>query len=255
MTLILRLLITFLTLIVLVQPTIAQTSHSSALPATNKYFIDKLLPIIHTVNQRIAEQRARLMRAYMHFKQYGLINVVEQTWLADLAREYAVTPNFTNAATWYTLLKRVDILPTSLVLAQAINESAWGRSRFAKQANNYFGQWCYQPGCGIVPAQRPLGKTYEVRVFNDPSSSVKYYYRNLNTNRAYQALRDKRFEIRQRTGDLDSVQLAAGLINYSQRRDAYIDSIQQLITHFNLQQYDQSYYQLFASFSEMPFVL
>ena len=44
------------------------------------------------------------------------------------------------------LMLRVDVLPVSLALAQAANESAWGTSRFALQGNNIFGQWCYEPG-------------------------------------------------------------------------------------------------------------
>lgn len=52
------------------------------------------------------------------------------------------------------MLLRVDVLPKALVLTQAANESAWGTSRFAVQANNYFGQWCYRTGCGLVPRER-----------------------------------------------------------------------------------------------------
>ncbi len=66
---------------------------------------------------------------------------------------------------WLTeMLKRVNVLPEALVLTQAANESAWGTSRFATQANNLFGQWCYKQGCGIVPAQRAAGKLTKFKI-------------------------------------------------------------------------------------------
>jgi Uncharacterized FlgJ-related protein len=46
---------------------------------------------------------------------------------------------FKDDASIEDLLSSVDIVPTSLVLAQAAYESSWGRSRFAKHYHNYFG--------------------------------------------------------------------------------------------------------------------
>ena len=40
---------------------------------------------------------------------------------------------------------------------QAANESAWGTSRFARIGLNFFGQWCYSKGCGMVPKRRNTG--------------------------------------------------------------------------------------------------
>ncbi len=48
------------------------------------------------------------------------------------------------------LLRRVDVIPVSLVLAQAANESVWGTSRFAVDGNNLFGQWCYEEGLQVL---------------------------------------------------------------------------------------------------------
>ncbi|MDZ7825939.1 MAG: glucosaminidase domain-containing protein [Gammaproteobacteria bacterium] len=45
-------------------------------------------------------------------------------------------------------LRRADEIPPSLVLAQAAAESAWGTSRFARMANNLFGQPRFTEGCG-----------------------------------------------------------------------------------------------------------
>ena len=46
----------------------------------------------------------------------------------------------TRADTLRELLRRVDVIPPSLVLAQGAIESGWGTSRFARQGNNLYGQ-------------------------------------------------------------------------------------------------------------------
>ena len=228
-------------LIVLSSAAVAATIPTTLnLSPQRQQFIEKLLPIIHQLNQHIAMQRARLLRVHTRFQRHQPLNAFDQSWLMNLAREYRVKPNFDNTKTWELLQKRVDMLPPSLVLAQAINESGWGSSRFAKQGNNYFGQWCYKQGCGIVPAQRSAGATHEVKVFHSPSQSVQQYFRNLNTNKAYLPLRDERMQARQNGAALNGVQLAKGLVNYSQRRQAYITSIQTLITRFKLHQFDSN---------------
>jgi len=90
----------------------------------------------------------------------------------------------------------VDTIPPSLALAQAANESAWGTSRFARQAHNYYGQWCFEKGCGIVPDRRDANKSHEVAAFDSPRESVARYLHNLNSNSAYKSLRDIRSRLK-----------------------------------------------------------
>ena len=87
------------------------------------------------------------------------------------------------------LMRRVDEIPASLVLAQAANESAWGTSRFTLEGNNIFGQWCYTPGCGIVPNRRISGATHEVQKFDSIAGAIESYFININSNSAYRYLR------------------------------------------------------------------
>ena len=217
---------------------ISYAETGKALSSDNQQFIDTLVPVIHSINADIEKQRVRLQRCYAQFQRHHKVGWTDRIWLNHLAKAYRVEPDFTNEQTWTILLDRVDVLPTSLVLAQASNESAWGQSRFAKEGNNYFGQWCYTKGCGIVPARRDAGKIHEVQVFHNQSDSIKSYYQNLNTNATYQTLRDIRAQQREKQGKLDSIELAQGLTPYSQRKAAYVKSIQEMIQHFDLQQYD-----------------
>ncbi len=130
---------------------------------------------------------------------------------------------------WSRLAKRVDVVPVELALAQAANESAWGTSRFARQGNNFFGQWCYTSGCGIVPTRRNAGATHEVKAFDSPGASVRAYIHNLNTAKAYQPLRGIRLHLRRNKQPLDAMIMASGLSGYSERGAAYVKNIRTII--------------------------
>ena len=80
---------------------------------------------------------------------------IDKYKLKKISNIYLYNAKSKFSPSWFNeMLKRVDIIPISLVLAQAANESSWGESRFAKKGNNYFGMWCYTPKCGIVPQKK-----------------------------------------------------------------------------------------------------
>jgi Bax protein len=129
---------------------------------------------------------------------------------------------------WH-LLQRVDVVPVSLVVAQAANESAWGKSRFAREGNNLFGIWCYTEGCGIVPKLRKDEAKHEVRRYDSFKDSVVDYMKNINRHRAYQKLREIRAAERAAGRQLSGHRLAAGLGKYSEIGDDYIKRIRAII--------------------------
>ena len=212
--------------------------HANTLTAEQTQFITTLSPAIHKANQHILADRTRLIILHKQFEKQPRLSNRDQQWLNKLATQYKINPDFSKKQTWQSLLTRVDIVPTALVLAQAINESGWGRSRFAKIGNNYFGQWCYVKGCGIVPAKRPPGKTYEVKRFSSVDSAITHYLQNLNTNPSYKALRELRQQLRDKNKPLNPLELSHGLSRYSQRRATYVKSIQVIIADYQLQRYD-----------------
>jgi Bax protein len=89
------------------------------------------------------------------------------------------------------LLNRVNVLPISMMLAQAIVESGWGGSRFAQKGNALFGQWTWDKKKGISPTgiYKP---SFAVKSFKNLQDSVDAYILNLNTHPAYEKLRNYR---------------------------------------------------------------
>ncbi|VAY87486.1 BAX protein [hydrothermal vent metagenome] len=134
-------------------------------------------------------------------------------------------------------LKHIDIVPISIVLSQAAVESGWGRSRFAKQANNIFGQWTWN-GKGLVPRSRDANKKYKIKVFNSLEASVRGYLINLNIGHGYVDFRDKRETLRQNNDKLLGSVLVGTLVNYSQLREKYVDILYNIIKREKLERFD-----------------
>lgn len=201
-------------------------------------FYDFLLPIIAEENARLLEKRAAIEAWYERVRDGQPLpeGVVQQ--LIDLSARYYVDTEQALEAVLDELLLKIDILPPSLIVAQAANESAWGTSRFAREGNNLFGQWCFSQGCGLVPESRPDGEIYEVRSFEAPVLSVRSFIQNLNRHFSYETLREHRAWLRANDEPITGLELAPHLLAYSTRREAYVAEIEGMIRFNNLQDLD-----------------
>ncbi|WP_405231991.1 glucosaminidase domain-containing protein [Lentisalinibacter salinarum] len=196
-------------------------------------FFEFLRPIIEAENTRVLEERRRLEELAA---EDGL-GWLDRRWLHGLAEDYGLDPQeYEDDTLIMALLRRVDVVPVSLALAQAAKESGWGTSRFARKGNNFFGEWCYDAGCGLVPRARAAERSHEVRAFDSPRESVASYLRNINTNRSYRELRRVRAGLRAQGRPLSGLVLAEQLQRYSERGQAYVDEIKGLIRYNDLEQ-------------------
>ncbi|CAK1698396.1 glucosaminidase domain-containing protein [Vibrio crassostreae] len=198
-------------------------------------FFSFLRPSINIENKRITKERAFLTK----LSESGLnkIDSEDASYAKRLGMLYSLpVPSEGLDQAWLTeMLNRVNVLPEALVLTQAANESAWGTSRFATKANNYFGHWCYTKGCGLVPLQRNEGSSHEVATFSSSQESVHRYFMNLNRNRAYADLRAIRAKLAAQGDDLltteTATELTNGLLKYSERGSDYVTDLQAMIRH------------------------
>ena len=198
-------------------------------------FFDYMQDYLIAENENLAALRKQL-EAYADIANNGIaLSGRERDWVLELAQSYRLEFAQRNDQEIVNeLLLRVDEIPVSLALAQAANESAWGTSRFALEGNNIFGQWCFEEGCGIVPARRASGATHEVKRFNTVESAVQAYFLNINSNQSYQYFRELRLQMRQQQLALDPMVLAFGLGRYSERGDKYVDEVQNIIIQNDL---------------------
>ncbi|MEI6897673.1 MAG: glucosaminidase domain-containing protein [Psychromonas sp.] len=205
---------------------------SSALPVTTKksIFFRLMMPLILVANENILREREIVQNASLDSKH-----------LTDLAFKYTVIKEpqaKLTQADRHTLLTRVDTFPTSVALAQAAEESGWATSRFALQGNAFFGLWDFT-GNGMKPKQQrqELGN-YGVARFDNPLASVEAYMLNINTHQAYSQLRLLRAQKRSNNERITGNQFASKLDKYSERGQAYVQGIQQIIRYNNLESTD-----------------
>lgn len=189
-------------------------------------FIRLMLPLILAENERILADRRQLDSMMTH---RAVPDSADAKWLATVAARYRMPDFDARTGNWDELMRRVDIVPVSLAIAQGAIESGWGTSRFARLGNAIFGQWTWQPGTGMVPAERPAGAQYEVRMFDQLSGSVRTYLRNLNTHKSYADMRAKRAELRKQGNSPAGWALAGYLTRYSERGSAYTADLRRII--------------------------
>ncbi|GEA06195.1 glucosaminidase [Alteromonas sp. KUL42] len=200
-------------------------------PERKAAFFNYFQPIVHSINSEILSDRKKVQ------KECEANN--DSTSLGNMAKKYRLDKqDVLNEPMCNILLRRVDVIPASLALAQAANESAWGTSRFAVEANNFFGQWCFMKGCGVVPNKRDKNKTHEIADFRTPKDSVKSYMMNLNTHEAYRDMRKIRQAQRLQDVPLSGLTLSQALLNYSERKEEYVEEINAMIRFNNLQRFD-----------------
>ena len=194
-------------------------------------FITFLEPMVVARNKNLLKQRAELGSIAEKISNDKSPNWADKRFLDQLATLYHIdkTEFAGNEQLLNTLLYMVDVIPPALVVAQAANESAWGTSRFAREANNLFGQWCYTKGCGLIPKARTPGSSHEVRAFENVEESIAGYFLNLNTHEQYAMLRDIRQSLRNSGQSVTATSLADGLLYYSERREAYVKDIKSMI--------------------------
>lgn len=189
-------------------------------------FFEYTRTLVEQANDEVRRQRERLVR----LADKDALGYFDRRWLRAMADRYRLDmPDATGSELIDALLLRVDAVPASLALAQAAKESGWGTSRFARDGYNLFGEWCFEPGCGIVPQQRGEGRTHEVEAFASPLESVASYLHNLNTHPGYRELRRQRLALRKAGRPLSGIALAEGLSQYSERRGEYVEEVKRLI--------------------------
>lgn len=202
-------------------------------------FYDFLLPMVEAENERLSLKREQLAHWQEAANDGRELSSRSIERLSEWAHRYYVETEQPLQDVLDELWLKVDHIPPSLVVAQAANESAWGTSRFALEGNNLFGQWCFSPGCGLVPQSRPAGETYEVRRFDEPLLSVRGFMLNLNRHFSYEDLRERRAELRAQGETVTGIDLAPHLLAYSTRREAYVDEIIGMINFNDLLDLDQ----------------
>ena len=207
-------------------------------PTKKKLFYLVTLPLIYNTNTSIMQERRMVINIEKKFARKEL-NKNETDEIIRLSKKYKLDYSEINTKLFRKLKQRINIIPVSLALGQAIIESGWGQSRFATEGNALYGQWTTSEDKGIIPQDRDEDKTHAVLKFKNLSESVKAYMFNINTHQAYYNFRVIR-RIDERIKYTDPISMKVKyLAAYAEIGDKYVDKLELIIASNNLQEFDR----------------
>ena len=203
-------------------------------PERKALFITAILPVVLEVNQRVLIDREQLL--YLRDKMAAdptRVSPIERIWLEDLADRYDTPVDRIDE-----LVRRVDVVPPSMAIAQSGVESGWGTSFAARTGNALFGQiqtfgrhsvdvpW--KPGSGMP------------QPFSNVGEATEAYIANLNTHPAYAGFRAERAAMRERGEAIEGYRLIGTLLRYSERGLNYVQFVRQIMRENELSDFDKA---------------
>ena len=210
----------------------------SYLSNSKKIFVKTLLPLISYQNQNILLERSKLETIKVFLDNNKTLPKLDLIFLERISKKYKLkTNNKPKYQIVNQLLDLVDIIPSSIVLAQAANESGWGNSRFAREFNALFGEYTYDFSKGVVPLQRKEGEKYLVKSFDSIDKSVQSYFNNLNSHYAYADFREVRKIMREQNNFSNIKLLVSKLDSYAADKN-YTEIINLIIEANKLNQFN-----------------
>jgi len=193
-------------------------------------FIKIVLPLILHENEKIIDDRKRLFKILgKNFNSPG-----EKVWLNRRFKEYKIEDK-----DLAELKMRMDIIPVSIAVAQAANESGWGTSRFALEGNALFGQWTWSKK-GISPKNKDPDQSHKILQFQILKASVRAYKNNLNTHNAYKEFREVRAKLRQSGTTITGLALIKYLKRYASIGEKYTKIIEGIMVQNSLTDFDKA---------------
>lgn len=211
----------------------------TSIPKTHKAFILKLIPLIQHSNNEVVLERERLLVIHSMIIEGKKVKLPEQRWLKTIEKKYTGKINKTlfendkQTVLNYLdeLLIRVDRVPIRFALAQAAIESGWGKSRFCKEGNAYFGIHCYRPECGIKANADKEGG-FEVKAYNSAQESVTDYILFLNSKRGMRKFREERINYFYKDLEPSLSKLANSIKGYSAIGLSYQEMIDSILRKY-----------------------
>jgi Bax protein len=205
-----------------------------------KVFLSILLPIALRGNELALEERKRLKVAFLTNNIYKIEYFAKKYKVKNFTKiNFGSLNSLQLRNIKKELLIKVNRVPVSMIIAQAIIESGWGASRFAQEGNALFGEWTWKNNDGIKPNGN-LDANFAVKSFKNISESLNSYILNLNRHPAYTEMRNYRSMMFKAGKDITGYDTAAYLENYAEIGLAYVEKVNNMIKSNKLYKFENS---------------
>lgn len=193
------------------QPPFAQLDNETERRAA---FLRYMTQRVETVNDAIWRQRAFLIELQRSLRQRERPTSVQSQRFARLARRYELPegmPASPSEESVLMLLRRVDVVPESLILAQAASHTNWGTRREAMATKNYLGVRCDDVGCTLPTGAGDNGR--DATRFETVSDGVRRFAHLVNTDSSFEAVRERRALTRAMGAEPTAISLTASFLD------------------------------------------
>lgn len=213
-----------------------ETYYKLNLNEKRKIFVAKINKMLDIAFEKILKEREFALTFLEEGAKSGFRNLEQKDLnkLIEIQQKYRIKNLFDLRA----YQKKINTIPKSMGIAQALVESATGTSRFTKEANNLFGEWTWGKK-GLVPKERAKGKKHKIRIFDSLQESVESYLLNLNRHASYEKLRSLRLEYAQNNKALSGLEAVKTLETYSAIKGEYVRILTNVINKYDLSLYDE----------------
>lgn len=187
-------------------------------------FVKLLLPSIEVVQQEVLNNREIVKK----LKVKKELTENEKIYAEKLFKKYR-----TEYGKWNELESKMIVYPASLILTQGAIESAWGTSRFFREANNAFGVWSTNPNEPRIAAKGSRGDfTPHLKKYDTLKDTVEDITLIISRSSAYTGIRKMIWEGK------SPYEIAGGLTKYSEEGKEYVRKVRSTLKYNNFHEYD-----------------
>ena len=187
-------------------------------------FVKLLLPSIEVVQQEVLNNREIVKK----LKVKKELTESEKIYAEKLFKKYK-----TEYGNWNELESKMIVYPASLILTQGAIESAWGTSRFFREANNAFGVWSTNPNEPRIAAKGSRGDfTPHLKKYDTLKDTVEDITLIISRSSAYTGARKMIWEGK------SPYEIAGGLTKYSEEGKEYVKKVRSTLKYNNFHEYD-----------------
>lgn len=187
-------------------------------------FVKLLLPSIEVVQQEVLNNREIVKKLKMKKE----LTESEKIYAEKLFKKYK-----TKYENWNELESKMIVYPASLILTQGAIESAWGTSRFFREANNAFGVWSTNPNEPRIAAKGSRGDfTPHLKKYDTLKDTVEDITLIISRSSAYTGARKMIWEGK------SPYEIAGGLTKYSEEGKEYVKKVRSTLKYNNFHEYD-----------------
>lgn len=187
-------------------------------------FVKLLLPSIEVVQQEVLNNREIVKK----LKVKKNLTENEKAYAEKLFKKYR-----TEYGKWNELESKMIVYPASLILTQGAIESAWGTSRFFREANNAFGVWSTNPNEPRIAAKGSRGDfTPHLKKYATLKDTVEDITLIISRSSAYTGARKMIWDGK------SPYEIAGGLTKYSEEGNEYVRKVRSTLKYNNFHEYD-----------------